>query len=326
MNKTILVVISILFIAVIASYTWLNRDSDRVVLTFATAVLLSALGFITKELISNKEETFEKEFPVVTFYSLPNFRPVNIDLPYLFDLQFATQNIDPKYIPPNNQQNIDIEFGSDIYFDALTYSVIHTLFKNFSNGWNLKTSRINTPHGQYVSNNWTNEKGKEIEIADFVDTHIPNNYFFKIGLLKDRPKPLGGKAIFPPGTKISTKINDKHNRLSIFFNNKYLSFALKIHESNSSIGIGEYSRSFGFPERFISASDSEHNKVGTSVYIIEISGKQNTLLNGHPEMKKHRKWADSIIESLETTYSYNLIRENHIRSIQIYGHESIKGL
>ncbi|MBD3670359.1 MAG: hypothetical protein HUJ29_06250 [Gammaproteobacteria bacterium] len=326
MTKIILIALSTLLVSIIIAYSWFNRDSDRVVLTLVTAMTLGALGFITKESISNKVETFKTEFPVVAFYGLPEYRPLNIKLPYSFDLGMATQNICPEDIPKGDGEHIDIDFGSKIYFDALTYSIVHTLFKNFSNGWNVKAKRVSTPSGESISWQRSDDKGKEITVTEFIDTYFPSNYFFKQGMLKDLPEVFGGKAIFPPGTKITSEVNKDFNQLSITFETDYLTLVLKVNKSSSSVGIGEYSKSFGLPSFITAGENNDNNKIANSVYSMEISGTQKVLLNGHPEMKKHRNWANSLIESLETTYSYTLIRERHIRLIQLYGHDAIKGL
>lgn len=326
MTKIILIALSALLVAGVIAYSWFNRDSDRVVLTLVTAMTLGALGFITKESISNKVETFNTDFPVAVFYGLPNYRPLNIKLPYSFDLNMAAQNIDPEDIPKTDIEHISIDFGSKMYFDALTYSIVHTLFKNFSSGWNVKAKRTSTPSGETLSWQRSDEKGDEVTVSEFVDTYFPDNYFFKLGMLKDTPEPFGGKATFPPGTKISSDIDKDFSRLSILFETKYISLSLKIYKSTSSVGIGEYSKSFNLPKHITVGADDDNSKIANSVYIVEINGKQNVLLNGHPDMKKHRNWADSLIESLETTYSYYLVREGHIRLIQLYGHDAIKEL
>jgi hypothetical protein len=60
--------------------------------------------------------------------------------------------------------------------------------------------------------------------------------------------------------------------------------------------------------------------------MIEISIKQNYWLNGHPEMKKYRNWADSISELLNSQFNYEIIRDEHLRQFQLYGIEGIKSL
>jgi len=326
MIKIALIALSTILVSLVITYSWFNRDSDRVVLTLVTAMTLGALGFITKESISNKIEIFSLDFPVAVFYGLPNYRPLNIKLPYSFDLSMATQNINPDDIPDDDNEHVDIGFGSDIYFDAIQYSVFKTIFNSFSHGWNVKAKRTSTPGGESLTWQNFNDDGYEITITDFIDAHIPNNYFFKLGLQKDIPKPFGGKAMFPPGTQITAERDENDTFLKITFTTKYITLNIKISKSTSSIGIGEYSKSFGMSSTIVAGAHSENNKIGHSVYTFEISGKQTYMLNGHPEMKKHRNWANSITEILETTYSYNLIREDHMRQIQLYGHEAVRGI
>ena len=324
MIKIILIVISATLIGLVITYSWFNRDSDRVVLTLITAMTLGSLGFITKESISNKIEIDSKVFPVAVFYGLPNYMPLNIKLPYSFDISMCLQNINPEEIP--KKEIVDLDFANKKYFDALQYLIVKTIFEKFHNGWNVKVKRIHTPNGVALS--WSNseEKGKEIKIQEFFK-HTPNNYFVNLELQNDIPDFHGGKAIFPPDTSYSIETNDKHNSSLIKMNTKYISMDIKFSQSSSSIGIGEYSKLLDIPSALDRRNaGSVADKLGNSVYMIEISIKQNYWLNGHPEMKKHRNWADSIIELLNSQFNYEIIRDEHLHQFQLYGIEGIKSL
>lgn len=322
MIKVILIVVSATLIGLVITYSWFNRDSDRVILTLVTAMTLGSLGFITKESISNKIESDSKVFPVAVFYSLPNYMPLNIKLPYFVDLSMCLQNIDPKEIPKN--QIVDLDFASKKYFDALQYLIIKTIFEKFSHGWNVKVKRIHIPNGESLS--WSNSeaKGKEITIQEFLQ-HIPNNSFVNLGLQNDIPDCHGGKAIFPPDISYKIEIDDNLNNSLIKLNTKYISMEINLSKSSSSIGIGEYSKLFGIPDAFDRRNAGcSADKLGNSVYMIDINIKQNYWLNGHPEMKKYRNWADSIAKLLNSQFNYEIIRDEHLRQFQLYGIEGIK--
>lgn len=326
MIKIILIVISSALIGLVITYSWFNRDSDRVILTLVTAMTLGALGFITKESISNKMEDSSKSFPVAVFYGLPNYTPLNIKLPYSFDLNVCMGNIIAENMPLKENKILDLDFANKKYFDAIQYLIIKTIFEKFHHGWNVKVKRIHTPNGESLS--WSNSegKGKEIKIQEFFE-HLPSNYFVNLGLQKDIPKFFGGEAIFPPDTTFSIESNDKFNHSLIKLNTRYISMEISLSESSSSIGIGEYSKLFSIPSALDrNNSGSIGDTLGNSVYMIEIHIKQNYWLNGHPEMKKHRDWADSITELLNSKFNYEIIRDEHLRQFQLYGIEGIRGL
>lgn len=270
---------------------------------------LSALGFITKESISNKEEKFSKVIPVAVFYELPRYQLANIKLPYSHNLAMCIQEIKHSDLP--KEDNIDINFASEKYFDALQYVVVETIFSRFSRSWNVSAKRIQTPNGEQVS--WQNieEKGKEIAIEDFFG-NASDNYFVKLGLLSNLADPFGGKAVFPPATKIEIYKPSSHEFV-MTFTTDYLSLKIKLAHSSSSVGLGEYSRML----------QSKIGTYGHSVFLLETDIEQKYLLNGHPEMKKHRNWANSIVELLDTTFNFELIRENHMRQFQLYGAEGV---
>jgi len=67
---------------------------------------------------------------------------------------------------------------------------------------------------------------------------------------------------------------------------------IALSKSSSSMGIGEYSKFFNIPSALDRGNSPEADKYGNSVYLIQINIKQNFWLNGHPEMKKYRNWAD----------------------------------
>lgn len=322
MIKIILILISVALIALVVTYSWFNRDSDRVILTLVTAMTLGSLGFITKESISNKTESVSKTFPVAVFYSIPNYTPLNIKLPYRFDLHMCLQNIKPTDLPKS--ETINFKFANKKYFDALQYLIVKTIFEKFGQGWNVNVKRIQTPSGESLS--WSNSegKGKEIRIKEFFK-QIQNNYFVNLGMQNDIPDFHGGKAIFPPDISYNIETNDKYNSSLIKLNTKYISMEIKLSYSSSILGIGEYSKLFGFSP-VLDIKNPGTVKLGHSVYMIEISIKQNYWLNGHPEMKKHRNWANSITELLNSQFNYEIIRDEHLRQFQLYGVEGIKSL
>ena len=56
---------------------------------------------------------------------------------------------------------------------------------------------------------------------------------------------------------------------------------------------------------------------GTSNFIITIDVIQNIWFNGHPEMKIYRNWADTIVNTLDSTFNYNYIQEEHFKQYQL---------
>ena len=325
MVKIILIAISALLVGLVITYSWFNRDSDRVVLTLVTAMTLGALGFITKESISNKVEKFTKTIPVAVFYSTPNYRPININLPYSFDLGMCMQNIDPNTIPASESSSVNIDFAQDMYFDAIQYTVIKNIFQRFSKSWNVEATRIRTPNGTSLSWHHIDEAGKEISISEFFEI-IPNNCFAKMNLHKDLPKPFGGQATFPPGTKIRYEADEGNYEALITLSNKYIELVIKISKNSSSIGLGEYAKLLGIASASDRLSISDQNGYGNSVFMVEVNAKQSHWLNGHPEMIKHRNWANAIAELLDSEFNYNLIREDHMRQFQLYGPSAISGI
>ncbi|MDH5326844.1 MAG: hypothetical protein OEZ68_15510 [Gammaproteobacteria bacterium] len=324
--KIFLIILSVILVCGVFTYTLFNRDSDRVVLTFATAMLIGTLGFITKESISNKQESWSKSIPVAVFYGLPSYRPLNLRLPYSFDLNVCTQNIDPNDLPKKSKEIIDINFGSNKYFDAIQYIVIKSIFERFHKSWNVIAKKTRAPNG--VTLRWQRieeKKGKVIKIKEIYDS-IPDNYFVKKGLYEDIPKPFGGEATFPPDVAISVESEEGSNTLSILFDTNYVTLHIRVSESQSSIGIGEYSKLFGITPATDRTNKSEGDKFGNSLFYIDAEYKQNLWLNGHPEMAKHRNWANAIVELLDDKFNYESIREEHLRQFQLFGADAIREL
>jgi len=322
MIKIILIGVSAILFGLVITYSWFNRDSDRVVLTLLTVMTIGAFGFIAKELISNKIERISKEIPVAVFYGLPDYRPLNIKLPYSFDLNLCIQNIAQKEIPKNNNDTVDIEFASKIYFDAVQYIFIKTLFERFGRSWFVNAKRTRGSSGDSLSRQHVPEKGKEILIADILK-YIPDNYFVKLGMYKNLTEPFGGKAIFPPSTDIKVETNPRGQQTKMMFATTYISLNITMSMSSSTIGLGEYSRMMGLSP-VIDRNDPQSGKYGNSVFLIELIAEQNFWLNGHPEMKKHRIWAESIINLLDSHFNYESIREGHLKLFQLYGSDALQ--
>lgn len=326
MIKILLIIASAILIGLVITYSWFNRDSDRVVLTLITAMFIGSIGFITKESISNKLEKSNISFPIAVFYGLPDYRPLKIKLPYSFDLGMCVQNLNVSDLPATSSETIDISFGSEIYFQAIEWSIIKSIFEKFSNGWNVQVRKVKTPGGTQLSWSNTKEKGDVYTIKDF-SVNFPRNRFIDLGLLSDMPKGLGGQITLPPNTSIQVTSNndpEKLNQRTILLKTQYVTLTISLNTSTSTIGMGEYSPLLGIP----SAMDrrnagGEADKVAYSVYLLNIDIEQNYWLNGHPKMKSHREWANSISELLYNRFSYEHIHSEHMKQFQLHGVEGI---
>lgn len=325
MIKTTFILLSVLLFVLICIYSWQNRDSDRVALAFIAAIMIGPLGFIANEFISNKHEGFSYEYPVAVFYGLPDYRPLRITLPYQHKLMMLIQNIDTNDIPDNGNAMVDIGFAGDKYFDAIQLLIISRIFETHRQSWNVKTKRTTTPTGKSLSWQSIPEKGKEISFKDILG-EMPKNYFIKMGLDMQFLVPFGGKAMFPPDTEIGVKHEDDGRKLTVSFITKYTTLKIDILQSESTVGVGrEYSRILEISPIINVGEHSESTAIGNSVYLVQISATQNYLLNGHPEMKKHRNWADSIAQMIDTEFNFGPIREDHMRQFQLHGRDAVLG-
>jgi hypothetical protein len=322
--KIALIIFSGVLIFGVIIYSCYNRDSVRVILTLVTAMTIGALGFITKESISNKVEKVSKEFPVVVFFSAPNYRPVNIKLPYDVELSMCLQEIKQEDLPVD-RTNIDIVFGQKKNYDALQYLLVKEFFTKFSNSWNVVAKQTQTPHGKTLSWQSLGDSGKDILLSDFV-TNFPDNYFVKLGIHKNVPHVFGGKAVLPPGTKITVENDDSLLKTSINLSTDYIKVTINFAQSSAAAGLGEYSKLLGMTNHSQPINLAGQNQYGNATYTLEIKAEQTLWLNGHPDMKLHRNWAKSIIDLLDSTFNYELIREEHLRQFQIYGSGAIKSI
>lgn len=311
-----LAIVAFVFVAV---YTVCNRDSERVLLSFSTVVAIAVVGFFANEVISNKPEKFSKEFPVAVFFESPNFKPLSIRLPYSHDLGMCMQSIRPADQPDTTQAPIDLHYAQDKYFEALQYIVIKDIFQKFQMGWDAETKRIHVPNGEILSTKYGKESGKEINFAKFIKQNIPNNYFVKLNPLVPVLQPLSDTSIFPPGTDIQITTEMDHT-FSISFKTALISVAVKLSKLQLSSGIGEeYAR-------MLPTHTAHGQYAGTATYMMSVSAEQTVLLNGNPEMKKHRKWADTMAALLDSTFNFESLREEHLKQYQLFGPRAIEGI
>jgi len=321
MIKVGLIIFSAALIVGVIVYSWFNRDSDRVILTLVTAMTIGALGFITKESISNKVEKVSKEFPIAVFFSAPDYRPLNIKLPYGHELSMCLQEIKQQDLP-TGATYVDITFAQEKYYDALQFIIVKEIFKRFSQSWNVVAKQTIVPGGKSLSWQSLGDSGKEVELNSFLK-EIPDNYFLQQEIHKNTPDFFGGKAIFPPKTQLSIENSENLKQLIIHLETEYISVAIKLTQSSTSVGIGEYSQLLGLEESRQAINSLDKQQYGNAVFLLEINTEQNVWLNGHPDMKTHRNWANSIIELLDSTFNYELIREEHLRQYQLYGSRAI---
>jgi hypothetical protein len=285
---------------------------------------IGALGFITKESISNKVEEVSKEFPIAVFFGIPNYKPLNIKLPYKHELSMCIQEIKESDLP-KKESGLDIRFGKKIYFEAMQYLIVKEIFKQFSQGWNVIAKQMYRPGGKTLSWQSLGDTGKEIQIDDVLKS-FTDNYFMKDGVRSSIHDPFSSKAVFPPSIEISIENSDDQNQTVINLDTNYITVSITLTQSSSTIGIGEYSQLLGLTTSKQYINLSEPQQYGNAVFLLGIKTKQNFWLNGHPDMKIHRNWANAIIELLDSTFNYELIREEHLRQFQIYGADAIRDI
>lgn len=301
--RTVWLVAGIAIIVVLFTYTWLNRDSDRVILTFFTAVLIGAIGFATKESVSNKNESYIRSFHVVSLYSAPSYMPVKIRFKYLGKLSQCIQNINKNDFPENDG-NMDILFAEEKYFDAFQYLILKEVFSTYRMSWLIDIEPA--VMGVYTNSLAPGMVGKEIEFSEVLNK-IPDNYIVKNNLFDKESKI---KAMFPPGVDIKVEFENKNN-FKVMFESKYISIIINLVKRGSSNQTGEYGKLLSLP--------STDNKYGMSTYKVTLEVKQQPLLNGNPKMKNYRKWADSLVDLLEREFSYELALKKHKEDYKLYG-------
>lgn len=314
--KTVLISLSIILVALVALYTWFNRDLDRVVLTFVSVLTLGAFGFIAKESISNKPEEYSKTIPIVVLYEKPSYRPLNISFPYTFDLGYALQNI-PQTMFPKEEESIDIGFASDVYFEAMLYVILKKVAFIHAHGWELNHKVIHNPMYKTVNYGSKSDEGDLHEFGEFLSL-VPNKY--GIHDVLDLPKSFGGQFKLPPSMTINAVESDSTKGFEMLLSNRYVSLKISFISNGSSAGIGDYVKLADLDDAYSQIG----GPAGNSSYSLEISAKQNWWLNGHPEMKKYKLWIESLISILDSEFNYELIRQRHIEQYQIFGTSAIR--
>lgn len=318
MKLTLIIITGFLLFAILL-YTWLNRDSDRVVLTLASVVMIGTLGFFTKESISNKLETFEVKFPVAVMYSTPNYLPLNIRLPYGHDMSMCIQNIDSTDLEYGQGRSVDIGYAQDIYSDVLEYIVIKSLFDHFHQGWLVETESFRSPNG--ISMRWSpiETNGKAFSFSETLDL-LSDNYFVKKNLQQSVGLRFqGDTGYFPPNTRIEIDKGQAGFKTSIIIDSGLIDLEINLQKMSSSVGIGEYEQLLG-----IQGGQASSKNLGTSMFLFSIKYTQDIWRNGNPDMKKHRQWADSIVSLLQSTFDFNQIREDHIQRFQMHGPAGVR--
>ncbi|QGQ26262.1 hypothetical protein F1728_27870 [Gimesia benthica] len=311
--KISFIALAVFIILGISCYTWFNRASDRVVLTFFTAMFVGAIGFTAKEAISNKVESRSEEISVATFYGRRDYRPILLRLPYRTELTIFTQSATIPARTPDDS-HIDISYGADLYFPAITYAILSKSLSAFSGGWDSEIVRLKGPGFTNIQSRGGSRTGTKVTLNELYDS-----FGFDVEFDEDQQafQPNTFQQYFlPPHTTYRLNEETEHSR-SIEFRNRYITLTIQIQKGGSSIGIGEY-------DSFISPDDN--SQVGHSVFQVTGTVIQNRLLNGHPDMARYRKWADTVIDTIVQDFSFEAIRARHIEDMQLRGRDAIIGL
>jgi len=281
-------------------------------------MFVGSLGFITKESISNKSEKSEKIIPVAIFYEIPSYQSIDLPLTYNSELSFFVESVGNVEKPLNYEEYPEI--GGKLYFEALEMVIFKNLFSRYKSNWYATVEHYMTPNGMQTLWEYGTDKGQNISYLDFFKLN-PSNRFMRFKRYKMRP--FNEKMVLPPNTII--KYESINNSSKYTLKNKFVTVELMVSRKSSSAGVGEFSELIddklltkakmdaGEKEKGLSKTISSFTKgFHNSVYLISINIEQNIWYNGHPDMKKYRHWADSIVDTLESKFSYELIREKLI--------------
>ncbi len=292
----------------ISLYTWQNRASDRVLLTFFTVLFAGTIVFIAKETISNKIEKISEEISVVVLYGHDNM-PLPLQLPYLPELIFFLKALTAKQRTPS-QTHVDIKQGSELYFPAVVYAVIKKAMSPFISGWDSEIIQYSSPDGVTTESRGGTLNGKQVDLRYLYD-------LFKFQLQFEDESQIFNSSHFqkyyqPPNTDIQvTEATDFLCKIE--FKNRFITLAISIKIGHHSMGAGEYTTLIGLPE----------DQTGSATFRIIAEVTQNRLLNGHPDMITHRKWANTIIDGIVRDFSYDKIRSNWLENFQLHGQKAL---
>jgi hypothetical protein len=284
-----------LFVVVIAAWlVFLNRDSEKVMQTFLSALAIGTVGVLITILFSLKEEMRELEFPTLFTYeraSLMPWRPGHITFLYPPSEMYASIHLQAlaKLHPEVFMKGKDNQ-GTDLYGDVALRLVFDSLVQVFSMNWDQKITSINLP----VVNRKTfgpNQPGVKSDVKswDEIAALFPKSYALRAPVFGV------GKFAVPPGTEISGKEERFQDgglhKTSILLVNKFVDVEIVIAFIGGEGTIGMYSL-------VTNLSEEETLKFWTSSYLISMKAKFNAYRSGHPDMPKYKNWVNNIFETV----------------------------
>ena len=289
-----LIVFVLVTAAITAYLAFLNRDSEKVMLTFLPALALGTIGALITILFGLKEEIREVEFPALFTYekeskALFGLRP---DLKYLPPSEIMAsihlQEISKAH--PKDLKNGPDDLGMALYGDIALRLVFDSLIQIFPMNWDVKTTQINLPFvNQKTFGPNQNVAKSEVLSWEQISATFPQSH-----AMQAPAYPLGKLAI-PPGTKIwGSEERDQTGGLYksiVHIENDFVDMEISITFSSGVADIGMYSL-------MIDLSPEQAQKYWTASYLIAMKAKFNAYRSGHPAMPKYKSWVNNAFESI----------------------------
>ena len=209
-----------------------------------------------------------------------------------------------------DETHVDVSYGRELYLPAITYALLDRSLAPFRCGWDTEIVRLRGPNGISIESSGGSNTGVAVTLKELYQA-FGYDVQFRVERQAFRPNTFQSYYL-PPKTTFRVSEQSKHRR-SIVFTNTFMTLTIEIRSGQSTVGIGEYQNIF----------DVDDRSVGHSLIKVIATVKQNRLLNGHPEMERHRKWADTVIDTIVEDFSFEAIRARQIEDSQLFGIKAI---
>ncbi len=288
--------IFILLVALITGWlVWLNRDSEKVMLTLLPALALGTISVLVVILFGLKEEVREIEFPALFTYDRASKMPISAVYSTSYrppSEMFASIVVsDISKTNPEFFKRGEADLGMGLYRDVALRLLFDGLFQVFSMNWDVKVSNLTLPIGNHMIFG-PNEGVLKPELKTWseVKALFPESEVLQI----DRK--VFDKLAVPPGTKISN--NDErdssggiYKRVVRIYNN-FVDISISITTASGMATLGMHDPLEQIPE-------TDRNKFWTSSYLVTLRAKYNAYRSGHPDMPKYHGWVKNMFEAIE---------------------------
>jgi len=294
LKYSLAIIFCLIFIATFV-LLYLNRSSDKILLTVLPALVLGATAALITMIFTLQEDTQKIEFSAFFTYDKTSHLSLwstNSSVP-MSEQDWATAYLIQEMMKKNPSlvKGTDPnDLGMALYKDVALRIIVETLFQYFGLHWDINLKKLSMPF-QNTARYGSFPDSPQPEFLSWGDAKklFDGHTTFDIEITTT------GKLALPQGTRLVVSEDTPSHDLpctTISLTNRFVTVKISVATSGGSQGVG-------YLAPLLPYTDEQKSSYWTSQYLINLSAEFNPLRSGNPDMPRYKRWVSNMFEEIE---------------------------